>query len=615
MSTPYNNHMVNAIVRISGEKTSFVYLELEQEYGNHHRFTIHLDYDIAGKSFMSDPTDQIDYIGRLVTIEFRYGTNNKDTYFFKGVVTGIRMTGQAGRNGYLILEGSSPTIMLERGKRMDIYSNMTLYNISRKLIEGVYQDYMNFVNEPTYESKIAFLMQYHESDWEFLRRISYLYGENLFYNGSQILFGATGDSESVKLTYDRELSDLEFCSRMLPNQSLSYQYLSEQDTTIEKQSPDTIEGSNSYLDKAAEMNLALTTNKPAKNLLGATVSDKADMEEIVKREKSRTASQTVYVRGKSKSFKSTIGNLITVCLPEKFSGTTEMGTFRVTKSIHRIDDRLVYSNEFEAVPASLKTMPTEKPKMPVAESIVGTVTSNEDPNGQGRVQVDFDFSLQYSKVWMRVMTPSAGSGTAPANRGFVFIPEKGDQVMVGFEHGDPNRPYVMGSMFHGNNGAGGGAENHIKSIITKSGIKIVFNDNQKSLHIEDPSGSTWDMDGKGNIEVNAPKNITFVAKNMHMEVAEEMTINTGKNVRHTVGEDFSLSVTGTLSAGSDKNIDVAAVQDIGVSTEAGMNITAVKDIITTTEGDVVIESSDGEMQLASKGELFLKSDANVNNAK
>jgi len=34
----------------------------------------------------------------------------------------------------------------------------------------------------------------------------------------------------------------------------------------------------------------------------------------------------------------------------------------------------------------------------------------------------------------------------------------------------------------------------IKSIITRSGIQVVFNDDQKSLHIEDPSGNTWDMD-------------------------------------------------------------------------------------------------------------------------
>ena len=50
--------------------------------------------------------------------------------------------------------------------------------------------------------------------------------------------------------------------------------------------------------------------------------------------------------------------------------------------------------------------------------------------------------------WIRVLTPDAGSsGKVSSNRGFVFIPEKGDQVMIGFHYNDPNRPYVQGSLF------------------------------------------------------------------------------------------------------------------------------------------------------------------------
>ena len=137
-------------------------------------------------------------------------------------------------------------------------------------------------------------------------------------------------------------------------------------------------------------------------------------------------------------------------MPDAFSKKKELGTYCVIKSIHRIDERLIYSNEFEAVPASFKTMPVTEPKMPVAESILGKVSSHEDPEGRERIQVDFSFANQYNKVWMRVMTPNAGSSdVVGTNRGMVFVPEKDDQIMVGFEYGDPNRPYVMGSMFHG----------------------------------------------------------------------------------------------------------------------------------------------------------------------
>lgn len=579
-------NMVNAILRVGGKKTNFVHLELVQEYGQHHHFTVQLDYDTISKNFMNEPTEQIEMIGRMVIIDIQHGTNNGGAYVFKGIITKVKMTGKDGKKGYIVLEGSSPTIMLERGRRMDVYSNTTMRNIFKKLIDGVYSDYMKFLNEPTYENKIDFLMQYNETDWEFLKRIAYLYGENLFYSGSEILFGAYEEWEAIKLTYDEEISDIEFCTRMLPNQSIAYQYVAEQDSIIERQSPDKIENSNTYLDTAEEVNQALTKGKPAKNVIGANITSRSELDELVKRDKSRTASQTVYITGKSKTFESTIGRLITINMPDGFSKKKELGTYRVTKSIHRIDERLRYSNEFEAVPASLKTMPVAEPKMPVAESILGKVSSHEDPKGQGRVQVDFSFANQYSKVWMRVMTPNAGSSdVVGTNRGMVFVPEKGDQVMVGFEYGDPNRPYVMGSMFHGGNAAGGGSNNTEKSIITRSGIKIVFNDDQKSLHIEDPSGNTWDMDGQGNIAVNAPNNITINAgKNIDVTAGENMNVNVGQNMTSSIGNNRKTDVTGDMeTTANNKKETIAANSKINIGEKLSQ---------TTNETDMFANGGD-----------------------
>jgi type VI secretion system secreted protein VgrG len=541
--------MVNAIVKIGGKKIPFVQLKIEQTYGDHHYFKLELDHDATGNTFMHEPTEQMDYIGRFVIVDIQHGNDNSNAYIFKGVVTKVSMTGKNGKKGYLVLEGASPTIMLERGRRMDVYSDMNLYNIFNKVIDGVYSDYMKCLNDPTFKNKIDFLMQYNETDWEFLKRISYLYGENLFYSGSEILFGAYEEWEAIKLTYDHEIEDIEFNTRMLPNSSISYQYIAEQDTIIEKQSPSTIDNSNSYLDAMEEYNTALTSDKPAKKLIGAPSYNNTEIAETVKRDKTRTASQTVYITGKSKTYKSTIGRLMTLCMPEGFSTQRELGTYRVIKSTHIIGQNLTYENYFEAVPASLTTMPVAEPKMPVAESVLGKVTSHEDPKGIGRIQVDFAFANQYSRIWMRVMTPSAGvSDNGQKNRGIVFVPEVGDQVMVGFEYGDPNRPYVMGSMFHGSNGQGGSNNNTEKSIITRSGIKIVFNDDAKSLHIEDPSGNTWDMDGNGNIAVNAPKNMTItVGENMDVTVGKNITVNAGENIDVSAGKDINETASGDIN--------------------------------------------------------------------
>ncbi len=72
--------------------------------------------------------------------------------------------------------------------------------------------------------------------------------------------------------------------------------------------------------------------------------------------------------------------------------------------------------------------------------------------------------------WLRVMTPDAGSSSeVPKNRGMVLIPEIGDHVMLGFRYNDPNRPFVLGSMYNGTTGAGGQEKNYLKSIFTRGG--------------------------------------------------------------------------------------------------------------------------------------------------
>ncbi len=274
------NLLINASVRIGGEKVDIVSLTIEQEYGQHHRFEMQPDYDMPGTPFMNDPVEQIDLIGKSVKIDLQEGNDLGGAYVFKGVVTKIRMTGKDGKHGYLVLEGASPTIMLERGRRMDIYSNITLRSIFKALTEGVPYDFMRLLDEPTFENRIDFLMQYNETDWEFMQRVAYLYGENLFFSGSEILFGQYKEWTPVKLTYDKEIKDIQFCSRLLANRSIRYQYLAEQDSTIERESPDKIEDSNSYLDKAANQSFLLTSEKPAKNMIDAPASDRSELDEL-----------------------------------------------------------------------------------------------------------------------------------------------------------------------------------------------------------------------------------------------------------------------------------------------------------------------------------------------
>ena len=77
--------------------------------------------------------------------------------------------------------------------------------------------------------------------------------------------------------------------------------------------------------------------------------------------------------------------------------------------------------------------------------LVGIVTQIADPLSQGRVKVKFPtLADDVESNWARVIGFYAG-----ASRGTMFVPEKGDEVMVAFDGGDPNHPYVIGAVWNG----------------------------------------------------------------------------------------------------------------------------------------------------------------------
>jgi uncharacterized protein involved in type VI secretion and phage assembly len=109
----------------------------------------------------------------------------------------------------------------------------------------------------------------------------------------------------------------------------------------------------------------------------------------------------------------------------------------------------------------------------------GIITNNHDPDELGRVKVKFPwFSDDNETDWVRIATLMAGSG-----RGSFFLPEVGDEVLVAFEHGDINRPFVIGALWNGvdkppeTNSDG---KNNIRKIRSRSGHEIIFNDDSSA---------------------------------------------------------------------------------------------------------------------------------------
>jgi type VI secretion system secreted protein VgrG len=76
--------------------------------------------------------------------------------------------------------------------------------------------------------------------------------------------------------------------------------------------------------------------------------------------------------------------------------------------------------------------------------------------------------------WMRLIQPHAGAG-----KGFYFVPEICEEVLVGFEGGNAERPYILGTNYNGSESSGyADASNNVKAIHTRSGTKILLNDGE-----------------------------------------------------------------------------------------------------------------------------------------
>lgn len=138
---------------------------------------------------------------------------------------------------------------------------------------------------------------------------------------------------------------------------------------------------------------------------------------------------------------------------------------------------------------------------------VGIVTNNHDPDGLGRVKIKLPWRGNGDETfWARIATLMAGN-----SRGTYFLPEVGDEVVVTFQHGDINHPFIIGALWNGRDKppeSNQNGKNNIRKIKSRSGHEIIFNDDKEmkaeSLKIHTQGGHTILLDdslGKEKIEI------------------------------------------------------------------------------------------------------------------
>lgn len=164
---------------------------------------------------------------------------------------------------------------------------------------------------------------------------------------------------------------------------------------------------------------------------------------------------------------------------------------------------------------------------------VGIVTSNQDPEKRGRVKVNLPWRGENDEShWARVASPMAGNG-----RGMVFYPEVNDEVLIAFEQGDVNHPYIIGALWNSQDlppETNSNGKNDIRKIKSRSGHELTFDDTpqHEKIEIKTKGGHTIILDdtsGQEKVEItdktgNNRITIDSVKNSIVMECSMQLTI-------------------------------------------------------------------------------------------
>ena len=600
MSIPFNPITISV-----GKKTlsSFISLQIEQNIGKHHRFQMAVELETGSNRYVHNINSSKEWLGESIVVKAA------NTPIFVGVVTNVQLHREGSDFGCIIVSGYSATYRMETAHSCFSWNDRTIGDVVKKLCE---QAKVQLELNPAFKETKDFICQYEESDFDFIRRLAHQYQEWMYFDGTKLIFGKPRKlADPIRLEYGTTLSSLDIGLQTLARSEQVFSYHSGADREMQRMTPDLAYGHDKLAGEAFRASLGMFS-KPARQHALPRISNETELVNYMGRKQAAETAETHYITAESQVPTLRVGSVISLysSFLERVGNLSEesLGNFIIIEITHEVSQGSYYKNRFKAIPATIKALPSPKVRMPLAETQMATVLSNADPEGKGRVRVRMNWQTDGMQTgWVRVMTPDGGSSSdVKSNRGFVFIPEVGDQVLLGFRHGDPARPYVMGSLFNGTTGGGGLEGNHMKSLTTRSGHTIKLNDSLSSLGItiKDIKGNSIHIDSVGDdIIINAKRNITINAGETFTVNAREMEVNIDRDIIEKIGKNKISTIGNKISLEAmEKEEEITENTNINIGGH-----------LTQEVGDIILETFSGDAIIIAEGKALLqgKDDARI----
>lgn len=560
----------------------YTHMSLVQKTYDHHSFNIVIGQHVIEEMGAHTLEESKNWLGKIAFILM--GSN-----YFVGIVTSVKSNHTHGHFGDLIISGFSKTITLESGPHRFSWKDRALRDVVEEI--KAFSGGLEIENEPKHDKKLGYIVQHKESHFAFLRRVACQFNEWMYYDGEKLIFGKPSEQETIPLVFGKDTENMQVSAQVRPIMYNGFTYNSMRNEQIGGTSEDQPTGLDDIGITAFDASKDVFMFKPVVTS-APRVEDKASLDKVIKNNQQAAAANLSMVSGSSKVRELKPGVIIDF-KSEIHSGiswlTKPYGQYLVTTVHHISTGNDNYLNHFEAIPAGVEVLPEPNVSAPIAYPEIAVVLSNEDPEKKGRVQVQTQWQVaqEIASNWIRVMTPDAGdSDNVGTNRGFMSIPEMYDQVIVGYRYGDASRPFIMGSMYHGQNGAGGDDKNKIKSFTTRSGSTMTMDEEKESILLRDAKGNNMHMDGAGNISVQSAESITFAV---------------GKSMIKML-KDGTITIQGlTINAYAGDAINAFCFPDDKGAGEAKINV--------ISKNDLTVESTAKEVNIKAKGNANMLSQA------
>lgn len=502
---------------------------------------------------------------------------------FKGVI--LSASGSRSSTEYVInVQAYSWDALLSDNQTCKSFEDKTLNDIINDVIDD-YSDHLDSEVDSRFTDTIPYCVQYNETNYQFLQRLARRYGEWLYNDGERIVFGNLPEGETVKLAYPSQ--DIPSYNVDLNMQHVAFNHVASSYNSYDANQKEGVEEMQKEYNTLSEQVFQASQNcyvKPTlQNLHSGGFANSDGRETIL------NVSTKTQARGQKAGMLTYSGN--TYCSKLKIGSTllivdnyitnsasnekskVNQDEILITELVHYFSADETYSNHFIGIPSACDYPPYSNSDIyPIAQSCRAKVRDNEDPNNLGRIRVQFDWQSQLDDEmmtpWLRMAQPYAGGG-----KGFSFIPEIGEEVMIDFEGGNAERPYVKGTLYNGVGDPDGkwlpnnNSSNQIKAIRTRNGhtieihdegdngyIRIYDNEKENYILTFSTDEKLIKLESTGNIELYAQNDIIMHAgHDINASADNDIFIAAGHDMQRTADNDIREHAGNDRSTSIDRN--------------------------------------------------------------